>query len=73
MGLRLSGFGSAEDSISGHGGEDNLADDLGAGLSDDKSVLLGVVLVLVLAGQPTSGEVVGLSLSPSLWLYLHSH
>ena len=73
MGLELNGFSSTKYSISSHGGENDLADDLSACLSDDKSVLLGVVLVLVLAGQPKSGEVVGLSLSPSLWLYLHSH
>ena len=71
--FELVGLSSTENSISSHGGVDNLGDDLGACSSDDKSVLLGVVLVLLLTCQSSSGIVVSLSLSSSLWLDLHSH
>ena len=67
--IRLS---SAENAITGHGGVNDLGNELGAGSSDDKSVLLGVVLVLVLAGKSASGIVVSLSLSSSLGLNLDS-
>jgi hypothetical protein len=71
--LELGGLSGAENLISSHGREDDLGDELGASSSDDKSVLSGIVLVLVLASQSTSGIEVGLSLSSSLWLDLHSH
>ena len=48
------------------GGEDNLGDDSGGGEPDNKSVLGGVVFVLVLLDESLSGEVVGLAgVSPS--------
>ena len=52
-------------------GKERLVDYL-VGDSDDKSVLGGVVLVLVLDTESLSGEVVGLSLSSSLELGLVS-
>jgi len=70
--LELGGLSSTEDLITSHGGVDDLGDELGASSSDDKSVLLGVVLVLILVDKSSSGIVVGLTLSSSLWLDLHS-
>lgn len=70
--LELGGLSGAENSITSHGGVDDLADVLGASSSNDESVLLGVVLVLVLADKSSSGVVIGLALSSSLWLDLHS-
>jgi hypothetical protein len=70
--LELGGLSSAENLISSHGGEDDLSDELGASSSDNESILLGVVLVLSLHNKSSSGVVVGLSLSSSLWLDLHS-
>jgi len=46
--FELGGFSSAKNSISSHGGEDNLGDEFGVSSSNDKSVFLGVILVLVL-------------------------
>ena len=53
----------SKDLVTLDGGEDDLADDSLVGSSDDESVLLGVVLVLVLLYQSSSGVEVGLSLS----------
>jgi hypothetical protein len=61
----LEGISLAEDSISLDGGEDDLGDDSLVGSSDNKSVLLGFVLVLVLLNKSSSGVVVSLSLSSS--------
>mmetsp|Transcript_13174 Transcript_13174/g.22336 ORF Transcript_13174/g.22336 Transcript_13174/m.22336 type:complete len:352 (+) Transcript_13174:108-1163(+) len=71
--LELGGVSGAKHSISGHGGVDDLADDLSAGSSDDESVLLGVVLVLLLHDQSPSSVEVGLALSSPLGLDLHPH
>ena len=49
-----------------------MADDLGASSSNNKSIFLGVVLVLSLAYKSSSGIEISLSLSSSLWLDLHS-
>lgn len=46
--LKLGRIGSAQNSISSHGGEDNLGDEFGVSSSNDKSVFLRVILVLVL-------------------------
>jgi len=54
------------DTITFEGGVDDLADDSLVGSSDNESVLSGVVLILVLEDQSTSGVVVGLSLSSLL-------
>jgi hypothetical protein len=68
----LSGLGGTHNLITVHVGVDDLEDELGVGSSDDKSVLLLVVLVLVLADKSTSGEVVGLARSSSSGLGLHA-
>jgi hypothetical protein len=70
--LELLRISSAENLISSHGGVDNLGDDLSASSSNNKSIFLGVVLVLSLASKSSSSVVVGLTLSSSLWLNLHS-
>jgi len=44
----LGGFSRAKNSISSHGGEDNLSDEFSVSSSDDESVFLGVILVLIL-------------------------
>ena len=49
-----------------------MGDELGVSSSDDKSILSGVILVLILTSQSSSGVVISLSLSSSLWLDLHS-
>jgi hypothetical protein len=70
--LELGGESRAKNSISSHGGEDNLSDEFSVSSSDDESVFLGVILVLVLLHQSSSGVVVSLCLSSSLWFDLHS-
>ena len=70
--FELGGFSSAENSISSHGGEDNLSDEFGVSSSDNKSVFLGVILVLVLLYESSSSIEVGFTLSSSLWFDLHS-
>lgn len=62
-----------EDLIALDGGVDDLGNDSGGGDSDNKSVLGGVVSVLVLDDQSLSGEVVSLSLSSSSELGLVAH
>jgi len=66
------GIGGGDDDVSLEPGVGDLSDDVLVGDSDDKSVLRGVVLVLVLDTESLSGEVVGLSLSSSLELGLVS-
>ena len=70
--FELGGFSRAKNSISSHGGEDNLSDEFGVSSSDNKSVFLGVILVLVLLDESSSGIEVSFTLSSSLWLNLHS-
>jgi len=72
MSSKFSGVSLAQNSISGHGGVDNLSNDLSVSSSGNKSVFLGVILVLVLLDQSSSGVVVSLALSSSFWLDLHS-
>ena len=62
----------AEDSIALDGSVDDLDDDSAVGSSNSESVLLGVVLVLVLLNESSSGLVVGLSLSSPPVLDLES-
>merc|ERR1719446_407522 len=59
----LLGISVDHDTVTLEGGMDDLADDSLVGSSDNESVLSGVVLVLVLEDQSTSGVVIGLSLS----------
>jgi hypothetical protein len=61
--LELGGFGGAHHSVTIHVRENNLEDESSVGSSNDKSVLLGVVLVLGLEDESVSSEVIGLSLS----------
>lgn len=61
--LKLGGISGAEDSITLDGGVDDLDDDSLVGASYAKSVLLGLVLVLVLLDQSAASLVVGLSFS----------
>ena len=68
----LLGVSLAEDSIALDGGVDDLDDDPAVGAADNKSVLLGLVLVLVLLDQSSSCLVVGLSFSSSSVLNLIS-
>ena len=70
--LELEGVSLSEDSISLNGGIDDLDDDSRVGPSHNKSVLLGIVLVLVLLDQSTSGLVVSLSLTSASELDLIS-
>ena len=70
--FELGGFSRAKNSITSHGGEDNLSDEFSVGSSDNKSVFLGVILVLILLHKSTSGIEVSFSLSSSLWFDLHS-
>lgn len=63
---------SGHSSITSEGGIVNRADDSSVGSSYDKSVLLGIVLVLVLENKSSSGEVVSLSFSSSSELGLIS-
>ena len=62
-----------KDLVTFEGGIDDLADDSLVGSSDNESVLSGVVLVLVLEDQSTSGVVIGLSLSSPSELSLVAH
>lgn len=62
-----------KDLVTFEGGIDDLADDSLVGSSDYESVLSGVVLVLVLEDQSTSGVVIGLSLSSPSELSLVAH
>jgi hypothetical protein len=70
--LELLGVSLSEDFIALDGGEDDLNDDAGVGSSDAQSVLLGVVLVLVLLDESSSGLVVSLSLASASELDLIS-
>jgi len=69
---KLVGVGRGDDDISLESSVSDLGDDVLVGDSDNKSVLGGVVLVLVLDTESLSGKVVGLSLSTSLELWLVS-
>ena len=62
----------SKDSIALNGGIDDLNDDAGVGSPDAQSVLLGVVLVLVLLDESSSGLVVSLSLASASELDLIS-
>lgn len=66
---RLSG---AKDLVSSHGSINNLGDVFSVSSSDDESVLLGVILVLVLSNKLLSSKIVGFTLSSSLGLDLSS-
>ena len=66
------GVGSADHDVSLQSGVSDLTADVSVGGTDDHPVLGGVVLVLVLDTETFSGEVVGLSLSTSLELWLVS-
>lgn len=68
----LLGISLAEHLVSLDGSVDDLSDDSSVGSSDAESVLLGVVLVLVLLDESSSGEVVGLSFSSASELDLVS-
>ena len=70
--LELGGVGGHDSHISIKGGVDNLGDYSTVGASDDKSVLLGVVLVLVVDDESLTSVVVSLSLSSSAELGLIS-
>ena len=70
--LELLGVSLSEDSIALDGGVDDLNDDAAVGSSDAQSVLLGVVLVLVLLDESSSGLVVSLSLASASELDLIS-
>ena len=59
----LSGLSLAEDAISIDQGVSDLADNLGVGETDNKTVLRRLVLVLVLGTQSLSLAVVGLTLA----------
>lgn len=61
--LKLERISGNHGVITSDGGVHNLGDDSSVGSADDKSVLSGVVLVLVVDDESLSGEVVGLSLS----------
>lgn len=67
------GVSLGEDLISLDGGVDHLSDDSGGGDSDNKSVLGGVVFVLILLNESLSCEVVSLSLTSSEEFGLISH
>lgn len=66
---RLSG---AKNLVSSHGSINNLGDVFSVSSSDDESVLLGVILVLVLSNKLLSSKIVGFTLSSSLGLDLSS-
>lgn len=70
--LELLGVSLSKDSIALDGGVDDLNDDAAVGSSDAQSVLLGVVLVLVLLDESSSGLVVSLSLASASELNLES-
>jgi hypothetical protein len=63
--LEFSGVSGSEDSVTLDGGIDDLGNNSGASDSGNKSVLGGVVLVLILDDKGLSGVVVSLSLSSS--------
>jgi len=63
--LEFSGVSSSKDSITLDGGIDNLSNNSAAGNSGNKSVLGGVVLVLILDDKGLSGVVISLTLSSS--------
>ena len=69
---KLLGVSLSENSITLDGGVDDLDNDAAVGSSDAQSVLLGVVLVLVLLDQSSSGLVVGLSFASASVLDLES-
>ena len=62
-GLELLGVSSADSHVTLDGGVDDAGEDALVGETDDHSVLLGVVLVLVVDHQSLAGVVVGLTLS----------
>ena len=70
--LELLGVSLSKDSIALDSGVDDLNDDAAVGSSDAQSVLLGVVLVLVLLDESSSGLVVSLSLASASELDLIS-
>ena len=70
--LELGRVSLGHNAVTGEGGEDNLADDLGAGAADAESVLLAVVLVLVLEDKVATCLVVGLSFASASILGLVS-
>jgi len=70
--LKFSGLSFSKNSVTLDGGIDDLADNSGVGDSSNESVLGGVVLVLVLEDQSSSGIVVSLTLSSSSELGLES-
>ena len=70
--LELLGVSLSEDFITLDGGVDDLNDDAAVSSSDAQSVLLGVVLVLVLLDESSSGLVVSLSLASASELDLIS-
>lgn len=71
--LEFLGISSTEDSVTLDGGVDDLGDDPVVGDSGHKSVLGGIVFVLVLEDESLAGEVVGLALSSSLEFGLEAH
>jgi len=71
--LELERVSIDKDLVTFEGGVDDLADDSLVGSSDNESVLSGVVLVLVLEDQSTSGVVISLSLSSPSELSLVAH
>ena len=62
-GAELLGVSSAHGHVTLDGGVDDAAENASVGHTDDHSVLLGVVLVLVVDHQSLTGVVVGLTLS----------
>ena len=70
--FELLGVSLSEHSVALDGRVDDLDDDAAVGSSDAESVLLGVVLVLVLLDQSSSGLVVSLSLASASELDLES-
>ena len=62
----------SKDSIALDGGVDDLADDLLVGSSDNETVLVGVVLVLILLNQGSSLSIVGLVFTSTSVLGLES-
>jgi len=69
---QLMGVGSSKDDIAVEGSIGDLASDILVGETDDKSVLRGVVLVLVLSDQSLTGLVVGLALTSTSELDLEA-
>lgn len=73
VGGELLGVSVDEADISLEGSVDDLADDSLVGSSDNESVLSGVVLILILEDQSTSGVVISLSLTSPAELSLVAH